>query len=331
LARPSERPDRSNWFLLALVLAAVGGYFILRKVTHHDLEAIPGRPMTGFVVPGEHPMVVVRDGVSTDRGDMGSVTDSGYRWTVLDAATGAKLGQLLQNEGPFYDCYPATSARVWCAAGQKLYVVSLPDFKQVADVDSLIAGTGLPGRLEKVKPDGDALRIQVADGRAARIDPVKLTATIVSGDDIMGEDWSYQPCQNRNFVNLGVAGDRLVIAGESEMKASVVYLPPHHHSAPPPPGPDAPTFFMPRFVELPDPGIMLLEHRGALGNDATRLLSRLDREGKVIWTLDAGGKCEGVKVLGDKLIMTTKNPAQRVIAVDVLSGKLLWAFGVGKQ
>ena len=100
--------------------------------------------------------------------------------------------------------------------------------------------------------------------------------------------------------------------------------------------PGTPSFVSPSFLVVDDPAVLLVLHDVSLERPGARQLSRVTDDLHVTWTADVGpvddrvaaGDCETAAIVGDKLVITTRDRANRAIAIDLVTGKLAWRFAL---
>ena len=90
--------------------------------------------------------------------------------------------------------------------------------------------------------------------------------------------------------------------------------------------PGTATFFSPAFVRTSDPDLLLVQHDAALDRPDAVELSRVGIDRQVRWTADLGGRCETAAASDGKIVVTTRDPAHRAVAIDAETGKIAWRF-----
>jgi hypothetical protein len=81
----------------------------------------------------------------------------------------------------------------------------------------------------------------------------------------------------------------------------------------------------PSFVRVEDPALVLVQH------DADRpgaiALARIAADLHVAWDVELGGRCESAHVVGDRLVVTSPDPAHRAQAIELATGRVAWTYG----
>ncbi len=90
--------------------------------------------------------------------------------------------------------------------------------------------------------------------------------------------------------------------------------------------PGTPDFLAPTFLRVDDPALLLVQHDAALERPGALQLTRVGDDLHAMWTADLPGRCETAHVVGDKLVITTVDPAARALAIELATGKVAWQF-----
>ncbi|HEY1559137.1 MAG TPA: hypothetical protein VGF94_30155 [Kofleriaceae bacterium] len=91
--------------------------------------------------------------------------------------------------------------------------------------------------------------------------------------------------------------------------------------------PDAPEFVSPSFLRVEDAALVLVQHDAAIDHPGAIALSRIASDLHVAWTAALGGRCESAHVVGDRLVVTSPDPAHRALAIELATGRVAWTYG----
>lgn len=343
-AKAGEKRSSAGALLgVATVLAILGtvGYvvFVRPKVDRRQLVGQSGQPRGSLVIGS---VVAVFDAVSIDREDRRDRNDpsrnytvSATRVTTLDAGSGARIAQELIHGGGG-GCAVATPARVWCdLVDGELALYDARTFQRLHTLGELVAaaqlGTLVPGRWHLAGARAYQL---LDDGRVAVVDGAAGTPSARREDEV--------PPPLRDQGPLGVAPAKAAIAmvgdcGAHEARAADLQRPAGAARRTIDRGqgprarvlqgkvPSKETYLAPVWIEGDAP--LLLHHTSLTPEDDKVQVSRLSPAGDAVWTREVGRGCEQVAAHGNVVVVTTRDPARRVVGVDSETGAVTYSVG----
>ncbi|MCW5804645.1 MAG: hypothetical protein KIT31_19900 [Deltaproteobacteria bacterium] len=332
-----------NVVIVLGALVVVGGalaYFLLiqPRIDRHRMVHQQGEPR-GSLVAGD--VVAVYDHVSIDHEDRDDParnrTDAATRVTTFDARSGARLAQELI-EG-LDGCAAASPERVWCAVatqGSELGLYDARTYKRVRAFGDLVQearlGKLVPGRW---RVDGATAVHMLDDGRVAVVDGAAATPTARREDAVppalrdqgplaMAPSKGSIPMASDCGAHAAMAGD-LMRTGKDRPARTVLRGQGPRARVAQAGSASADTYLSPVWVPGEAP---LLLHHTSLDADGDRTqLSRLGPDGTAAWTTELARGCEQVATIGKLVVVTTKDPRRRVVAVDLDSGAVRYAAG----
>jgi outer membrane protein assembly factor BamB len=262
---------------------------------------------------GEHALLIDRwlvthDAVHVQR-------RSGDRVAVFDVETGARKS-VMSRQGPI-GCVAAVGARLWCVVKKDMLVLTLPDLFEVGDASELIAAAGLAEPTTTHHIVDGALVVKLIDGRAAKIDPDKLTVEPLptylerprhqSGAAPLCFE---SPSFRRGAVRWSFgAGSRRAVVRDKIEAATTLLEPLYLHNADETSGP------------------ILVAHRREVGSQE-RDLTALDTEGRALWTIPFGtGGCKHLVRREGALVIATSSLSNRAMSIDAATGAVRWTVG----
>jgi hypothetical protein len=296
---------------VAVVCAAI---IIGRSMWHHN-NALKntGRAAGAVLVEldsGKRVIALVDDsGEQTpDRGHHRSI----FRIVTVDAATGTRQ-QLRLIEDSFH-CWAAAKNRMWCQTRHEgTMLIDATTLATIGTAEQLASALGKPyGELVALADGGVAVPFN--DGRAARVDPLTTKASEIDAHTIKKSYPASATCSyagwSKNYgFSPGPRSGLITRANDPHVPAPA----------------SAPTFLEPQILETADGGPLLIEHKVTLDKPAKQL-SRIDG-GKVTWTAPVD-ECEVMSLDAGRMVMSTIDPKQRVVALDAATGAVIWRFAM---
>jgi hypothetical protein len=275
------------------------------------------------------------------------------RLSVLDPATGALRARRVLDE-PGASCRSAAADRVWCRIGQRVHLLGAVTLGDLTTEDDLILHSallkvGLSTFTPQVDPNSGELVVGTNDGLRVAIDPLGLRTRQVSEktdfpsiDSVPdGELYSLEVGEFSVRPEGDAQTDRQVLVRRSKEGGPEVQLGLDMEAAATPGAAGVPrgSYLKAKFLEIQDgagdrrflftdpPGFILLHQSSLDDQQAKRLVSRLDLDGKLRWTLErpcatviAGFRTQG------RLILVFGDPQNEAQAVDLLDGATGWTF-----
>jgi len=278
------------------------------------------------------------------------------RLSLLDAAGGQRLARLVR-ESRTPACQAAADGRLWCrddALG--IYLLDARSLAVVADQAGLLGrdpllASGLSGFVPVLERAGRGLVVGTNAGLKVRIDPTSLEATQVAepareeslelDDDGGGEASSLAVGGFRYSFEGNASTDRLRLGRYDLERQEEAPLPVAAEAAGAPAEAGADTFLQARFVELVEgparapvtlvgpPGFLVV-HASSLDEEAaTRLLSRVDERGRILWTAELPrGRllaAERLEVAGEaRVVVVVGRPGNSALSFRLQDGAARW-------
>jgi hypothetical protein len=271
-----------------------------------------------------------------------------YRLSVLDPATGAlRARRVLEDRAA---CRNATANRIWCQTQGKILLIDGLTLQDLATQEQLIARNesltvGLSGFRPQVNPATGGLVVGTNDGLRAEISAVQTAARQVSEkteypelDDDRSPVSSQVVAGDFDIREKGNSStDRQVLVRRTRQSGEEVPLGLQAESGQPAAPPTGSylkiSFLSPWDVALSkdytleDPAGFFMIHQTSLDDEtANRLISRMDLEGRAIWTatLPPRATIEAAYVFLDSLIVSMKDPLHRTEALEIKTGVPRW-------
>ncbi|MBN2495533.1 MAG: hypothetical protein JXR96_13140 [Deltaproteobacteria bacterium] len=275
----------------------------------------------------------------------------GYRLSLVDPLGGSLLTRrVLDVESGQPECRFAPPGRLWCRWNGEISLLSAQSLQTIADWQALRGlHASLKGGLSPFQPQVDPqsgdLVVGTNDGLRVRIDPNRLAA------DQAGQETRFPGLGQRSQVTASSreldevrydfeghsATDRQVLRRRGPRDRDWVEL---QFSAEA--GPDSPasvSYLKAELIcpqdtrtrepgRLQDPPGLLIAHQTSLDDEqARRLVTRVDLEGKPLWTCELPlAQIEAAFLGADRLVFSLRRRVEQSLAVDLASGRLLWTY-----
>ncbi len=288
------------------------------------LDGLPGKPEHAWLVEGvaEGPVVVLEDLQEADETYQ-------TRLVAVDLTTGKQLARRTRDgQGP-RACLSA-GPLLLCQFDRDLEFIAARTLRTEADaadaVRRLAPGARLlPWRFDLDAATGDALGL-LDDGRVVRMQRnglVRLDATVF---DVASSPGSTRDgCVYVGDVSLAGRAWRVRSHGARSILS---------WSEGVAEGTPLPTFLHPRMLADLRTGASVggadgvaVYHAAKLDNSSGSRLSMVGPDGALRWTADLGGECAAAWRFGDRIVVATKNPARRLVAIEIASGGVAWKVG----
>jgi hypothetical protein len=318
-----------GWFAAPIAIVLVGGIFLYMQChAQHALQTMGGKPQGAFVVAGPAGSTLVLDDLVAFGRNSGK-TASGDRLTAIDVATGAKQGLRIFDDD--VDCWPASVGRIWCSTpAGVLLVLEAQSLATIADASELVAKAGLGKAVAgKVLHNGSDATVMLPDGRGAHIDAATLVVREASDTEVR---------------ELGPAGGRCATIGSIKLadhdfltfgpgpRSPLVHAERTYGELPAAPA-DAPRFLgengPPSFLRLADPKLWIVRSYSTIdASTAAEVFSRVDAGAHRLWSAELGGtaRCHDAILVGTRLVVATRDPEHRALAIDLDTGAIAWRF-----
>jgi len=274
-----------------------------------------------------------------------------HRLSLVDPATGALLARrVLDEDLGKPTCRPVPPRLLWCRQKDELELLSAADLQTLAPWSALRAlhpslASGLSPYPPRVEPATGRLVVGTQDGFRVALDPRSRSAGQAADDESFPRlDERSSPTAGAQEIDRTYYGfdgnastDRQALVRRTPGAHAPVRL--HFDAEAGPGGGAAATYLKAVFLTPTDtrtgrpgriegPPGFLIAHQSLLADaQARRRITRVDLEGKPLWTVELPLGSLGAAFLdADRLVLAQRHGCEQTSALALADGRLLWTY-----